>query len=201
MELDEMKILWGEMSERVEEQKILTDKLIMEMTQERYTKRFSKISIYETIGSIICFVAAIILIMNFTKLDTWYLIVMGAFTLGYLILLPILTLTSLNGLRKVKITDKDYKGVLVVFEKAKNRLLFIQRLGIVFNFILMMALIPVAAKITNDNDVFMMDNKLWYYSMMFVMAGVVLFVSRWGYKCYKGITASAENVLKELEGE
>ena len=40
MELEEMKVLWQEMSQQVEKQKSLTDKLIIEMTQQKYAQKF-----------------------------------------------------------------------------------------------------------------------------------------------------------------
>ena len=36
MELEEMQILWTRMSSQLEEQKELTNKLIMEMTQQKF---------------------------------------------------------------------------------------------------------------------------------------------------------------------
>ncbi len=41
MELEEMKTLWEEMSLKVEKQQIVTDQLIMEMTQQKYKNKFN----------------------------------------------------------------------------------------------------------------------------------------------------------------
>ena len=68
MELEEMTSLWNDMSQIVDQQKVLTDKLILDMTQERYENRLRHISIPETIAALICFAVVIYLISNFALL-------------------------------------------------------------------------------------------------------------------------------------
>ena len=38
-----MKSLWNDMSQKVDQQKVLTDKLIIDMTQERYENKLRQI--------------------------------------------------------------------------------------------------------------------------------------------------------------
>ncbi len=199
MELEEMKTLWQEMSERVERQKQLTDTLIMDMTQQKYTQKFNKITIYESIGAVICFIAAILILVNFQKLNTWYLAACGIFTISYLLTLPILVLRSLKTIRGINISTSSYKESIIGFAKAKKQLLLIQKLGIYVNFILFLVIIPVTSKLIGDKDIFMTGGSLWKYGFITIVAIVMIFVSKWGYKCYKNITNSAENILKELE--
>ena len=89
MDLEEIQTIWSEMSDQLEQQKKLTNELIMKMTQERYRTKFDKITFYESIGAVICFLAAIYFLVNINKLDTWYLLACGIFTIAFLILLPI----------------------------------------------------------------------------------------------------------------
>ncbi|MEP3380166.1 MAG: hypothetical protein ABJO28_06260, partial [Maribacter dokdonensis] len=81
MELEEMKSLWEDMSQKVDQQKVLTDQLIMDMTKERYENRMRRISVPETISALICFAAVIYLISNFNLLDVWYLQLTGVLTI------------------------------------------------------------------------------------------------------------------------
>jgi hypothetical protein len=199
MELEKMKTLWQEMSEQIEEQKQLTDTLIMDMTQQKYTQKFNKITTYESIGAAICFITAILILVNFKKLDTWYLAGCGIFTLSYLLTLPILVLRSLKTIRSINISSASYKESIVGFAKAKKQLLLIQKLGMYVNFILFLAIIPVTSKLMGDKDIFMTGGSLWKYGFIAIVAIAMIFVSRWGYGCYKNITNSAENILKELE--
>ena len=199
MEFQEMKSLWEDMSQKVDQQKILTDKLIIDMTQERYTNRFNKILMYESIGAVICFASAIFLIINLEKLDTWYLLACGIITLIFLLILPILVLRSIGKIKRLNIAKDNYKETLVGFYRSKKELLFTQRLGIYLSFVLALVILPVTSKILSNKDLFALEHnaKLWIYiPVLFIF---LFFFSRWGYKSYKSITNSAENVLKELD--
>ncbi|MGB5646492.1 hypothetical protein [Muriicola sp.] len=197
MELKELEILWSEMSQELNTQKKLTNELIMTMTQEKYSNKFQKISTYETIGGIICILAGIFILAKFSMLDTWYLQLCGLFTVIFLFLLPVLTLNSLRRIQKINVADMNLKETLVSFSKAKNQLLFLQRLGIYLSFILMFTILPVASKIMKGKDLFLDINVFYIY--LPIMAIFLFFFARWGYSCYKSITNSAENILKELE--
>jgi hypothetical protein len=199
MELEEMKTLWSEMSEEVEKQKCLTDKLIIDMTQERYKNRFDKILLFESIGTVVCFIIAVFLVANLGKLDNWYLLTFGIFTIFFLILLPILTLRSIYRIKGLNIAKNSYKETIVGFAKAKKELLFTQRLGIYLSFVLSIVIMPVASKILNGIDFFTIEHSAWFWLFLPILFIFLFFFSRWGYRCYKSITNSAENVLKELE--
>ena len=113
--------------------------------------------------------------------------------------LPILVLRSLKTIRGINISTSSYKESIIGFAKAKKQLLLIQKLGIYVNFILFLVIIPVTSKLISDKDIFMTGGSLWKYGFITIVAIVMIFVSKWGYKCYKNITSSAENILKELE--
>lgn len=199
MDLEEIQAVWSDMSDQLEQQKKLTDKIILDMTQDRYTQKFITISTIETFGAVICFIAALYMLFNFYKLDVWYLQVCGVFSIAFLIGLPIITLKSLRGIQKINIAEKNIKDTLVTYSKAKNKVLAIQRLGIYLCFIFMMTCLPVFSKLMKGKDIFQQGSfPLWYVVIM----GVFLaFFARWGYGCYKKITQSAEGILKELEIE
>ncbi len=194
-----MKTLWGEMSLELDRQKNLTDKLIIDMTHERYTNKFNKIFYYESIGAVVCFAIAIYIIINLGKLDTWYLLAFGIFIISFLLILPILVLRSINRIKRLDIATNNYKETLAGFARAKKELLLTQRFGIYLNFILVLAVLPVASKILSNKDLFIIEHsaKLWFaIPTLFIF---LYFFSRWGYRCYKSITNSAENIIKELE--
>ena len=199
MDLEEIQKVWSEMSDQLEQQKKLTDKIILDMTQDRYKRKFSTISKVESLGAIICFISALYFLFNFYQLDTWYLQLCGAFSIAFLIGLPILTLRSLKEIQKINIAEKNIKDTLVTYSKAKNKVLAIQRLGIFLCFIFIMTCLPVFSKLMKDKDIFQQGSfPIWYVVIM----GVFLaFFARWGYGCYKKITQSAEGILKELEIE
>ena len=199
MKLEEMKSLWAEMSIKLENQKCLTDKLILDMTQERYVNKFTKIQMYESVGAIICFAAALIIIINLGKLDTWYLLTFGIITIAFLILMPILVLRSIKSIKHLNLTSNNYKETIISFAKAKKNLLTFQKAGIYLSFLLALVIMPVASKIFNNKDFFNTEHstKFWIVLPLFFVG--LFFFAKWGYRSYQNITNSAENILKELE--
>lgn len=169
----------------------------MEMTQQKYANKFQKISMFETIGGIICLLAGVFVLINFSTLDTWYLQACGIITALILFVLPVITLRSLYRVQSIKITDSTVSETIVNYVKEKNRLLFLQRLGIYLSFVLMLTILPVLSKMSSGKDLFL-ETSAWYIYVP-VMAVFLFFFARWGYGCYKNITQSAEDLLRGVE--
>ncbi len=194
-----MKNLWDEMSLKIDSQQKLTNKLIMEMTQQKFKKRFSTLSLYETAGTVICFAAAIFIILNMDKMDTWYLMTFGIITIGILIFLPILSLSAINGMKKLDLSKNSYKETLIEFLKRKKNMMLVQKFSAGISIFLMWMVAPVFSKIVNGKDFFMQEHSTGLLIFYVATTVGVIFFARWGYGCYKRITASAEKDLKELE--
>ena len=199
MEIEELQATWTQMSEELEKQKKLTNEIIMNMTQERYTSKFRKISFYESLGAIICFIAAFYILANFTKLIGWIELSCGIFTLGFLILMPILVLRSLKDVQRLNIRDNSIRETLLEYTAMKKRLLILQQIGIYASFVLAFTMMPVASRILSNKDFFAVSRGLPFYGGIGLALIVLFFYARWGYGCYKRITNSAEGILKELE--
>ena len=197
MKVEELQSIWTEMSDELEKQKKLTHKIIMQMTQERYTNQLQKIAKYEGIGAIFCFGIALYLLINFSELDTWYLQLCGVFTLFFLLLMPVLVLRSIRNMKRINIVEGTYSDNISAYSKARNQFLFLQRIGIGLAFVLMITTLPVAGKILNGKD-FFEGNQGWYWYLPVMFIFLILF-SRWGYGKYKSITQSAEQILMETQ--
>jgi len=199
MQLEEMKNLWDEMSLKIDSQQKLTNKLIMEMTQQKFRNRFSTLSLYETSGAVICFLAATFILLNLDKMNTWYLMLCGILSLLILIILPILSLRALYGLKKLNLGKNNYKETLMEFSKRKKNVMLIQQFSVGISIVFMWMVAPVFSMIVNGKDFFMQEHSTGL--LLFYAASTigVIFFARWGYGCYKRITASAEKDLKELE--
>ena len=199
MEIEEMKALWSDMSDQLDQQKKLTNEIILKMTQERYTNKFRTISRYETFGALFCLIAFLFILVNIQKLDTWYLMACGVMTLAFIAILPLLTLKLLSQIRNFNILDKSYKEALIGFQKAKKNLLKLQQTAIYISFIILFTSSAVFAKIFGNKDFFLIDRGIKEYLVFAFAFAFVFFFSRWGFNAYKKVTASAENVLNELE--
>lgn len=197
MDWEEINAVWTEMSQQMAYQQKLTDKIILKMTKERYYNRFSKIKLFETLAAIACFIMALVILAQFNDLDTWYLICSGAFMVTYLLVFPILVLSSLYRIQHLDIAGSSYKDTLVRFFKARKDLLLIQRTGIYLNFLFLLVSLPVLVKVFGNKDILLEING-WTWYIPIVIVFMILF-SSWGYKCYKGVSRSAEEILAELE--
>ncbi len=198
MELEEMQIVWSQMSAQLEHQKKLTNKLIMEMIQQRFKAKIGIISKYEGMGAIVCFSAAILLLFQMEKLDTWYLMAAGLFTLLYLIVVPILALLSVSAMRRINLTRNSYRDTVADYVKKQKHFLLTQRVAIYFNFILLLVSLPVVFKVFKNEDLFVSNIQLMYWYIPVMTVFLILF-SRWGYGKYKSVTTSASRILEELE--
>jgi len=199
MELDEIKSMWNQMSQKIEAQEVLTNSLIMQMTQQRYKNSFNTLRTYETSGAIICLIFAVALLFNLDKLDTWYLMACGIMCTVYFFGLPLLTLRSIWNVSRLNISTKNLKQTLTTFYKRKRQMLLIQQLGIAFNFILVVISLPVVVKLSSGKDLFLEPSKMyWYVPVMFIFLAVA---SRAGYSCYKSIAANAQKTLEDLQDE
>lgn len=198
MELEEMQATWSQMSDQLENQRKLNNKLIMEMTKERYKNKIGILSKYEGIAAVICFIAALLLISRFTELNTWYLLASGIFTVCYLIVIPVVVLRSITRMKSIDLTNNTYKETLIDYAKRNRQFLLTQKVGIYLNFILLAASLPVIVKVYNGKDIFITNINLLYWYIPIMTIFLILF-SIWGYGKYKKITASASHILEELE--
>ncbi len=199
MEIEEMQALWSEMSDQLEQQKKLTNEIIMNMTQEKYSNKFKTISRFESLGAIVCFAAALYILFNFSKLEGVIEIGCGIFTLAFLILMPVLVLKSLWSLKNFNIGQKTTKETLVTYTAKKKQLLYLQQLGIYACFVLMFTIMPVTSKIMSNKDFFSIPRDIGFYLGIGLALIFLFFYARWGYGCYKKITNSAESLLKGME--
>ncbi|MEM7186245.1 MAG: hypothetical protein AAF466_06270 [Bacteroidota bacterium] len=199
MELEEMKMLWQQMSQKLEQQRLVTDQIIIEMTQQKYSNRFNKLYFFESLGTVVCVAIAILILVNFRKLDTWYLVTCGAFVTAFLLVMPLLTLRSLQRIKRLSVSQFSYKEMLVRFEKSKHRVLLLQRGSLILSALLAVLILPVFQKIFKNEDLFQQDIELSLWISVGVMLLFLFFFARWGYRCYQSVTRSAEGILKELE--
>lgn len=201
MELEEMQTLWTEMSSELEHQKKLTNKLIMEITTQKFRNRFNTLTLYETSGAVLCFIFSFVILLNLDKMNTWYLMACSIISLAFLTLLPIFTLRAIYRMRSMDLSGNNYKQTLITFTKKKRRLLLIQQIGVVASVFMMWITIPVFSMILNGKDFFQQEHELWLFVFVGVVTLGVLLFARWGYGAYKRITGSAEEMIKDLQDQ
>jgi hypothetical protein len=197
MELEEMKSQWEDMSHKVDQQKILTDQLVIDLTKERFNTKMRAISVPESITALICFAAVVFIISNFNSLDVWYLQLSGVFAIIACLVLPVLSLKSIQKMKSVQISKSTFKETVEAYAKGKSKFMQIQKISFYTSFLVLVALVIVFGKIVKGIDVFTMTEKLNWLVPSGI--GVLFIFSQWVLKKYKKATMSANTILQELE--
>lgn len=192
-----MKSQWVDMSHKVDQQKILTDQLIIDLTKERFNTKMRAISVPESISALMCFAAVLFIISNFNSLDVWYLQLSGVFAIIACLVLPVLSLKSIQKMKSVHISKSTFKETVEAYAKGKSKFMQIQKISFYTSFLVLVALVIVFGKIIKDIDVFTMTEKLNWLVPSGI--GVLFIFSQWVLKKYKKATESANTILQELE--
>src|SRR5258705_13107893 len=196
MEIEEMKILWEEMSLEIEKKNKLTDRMIIKMIQSDYRNKLQNILIPEVIGAFVCLVESLFILVNLQKLNTWYLLACGIVSVLILFLLPIMSLRAIRKIKSINIPDNNYKQSLLEYSRGKLQFVFVQKLSFCLGAVLMLSIIPVMGKLISGTD-FFKTTSLWYwYAIGFPF---FYFFASWVFKRYRKTVSLAENILKELD--
>lgn len=198
MELEEMKIRWETMSAAMEQQKKLTDSLIIKMIRLRYRNSINHVFWAEAISSIGCFALAGYILFNIPQLDKDYLLACGIGAAAILIALPLFSISILQRLRSLNIQANSFKQSLQEYSKGRMRFLSFQKISFYLSALLMVLALPVMGKLIGRKDLFI-EARLW----MWYAVGFIFFcgAASWVFRKYKKATERAENILKELEND
>lgn len=199
MELDEMKTAWAAMSTQIEKQNKLTSTLIMKMTQTQYKNKIRNIFIPELLGAIICLAEAILIAVNYAKLDTWYFLTAGIISAMLLLLLPVLSLRSISKMQAINIAGNNYKQTLIEYAQGKKEFFRVQKISYYLGFVLLIVLVPVMAKIFDGDDI-LAKTKIWIWTIPFGLI-FMFFFAKWVYRYYRKNTLEAANLIEQLDRE
>jgi len=196
MELEEMKSIWTKMSEDLESQKKLTDKMVLNMLRTNYRRKINNIWIPEILGSIICVVAGLYIWLHIERLDNWYLLGCGIISCCIFFFLPVLSIKSILRLRAVDISAINYKESLQLYAQRKKEFVSLQKLGFILGALLLVMILPVTGKLFSGKDLFK-ENWFWiWYPVGFMF---FYYFSRFVFRYYMKSAAGAEAILKEIE--
>lgn len=195
MELDEMKNLWEGMSKKVENQELLTKKLIEKVTEQKYHSKLNKIRYSEIIGAIICYLGAIFLIMNFIKIDPLAEKVFAVIAIGLLLTLPVISLSSLSSMQKLQISSKTYLDTLNDFGKRKIKFQRLQKLNVSLGLFLIIIAIPVLSAIKGVD----LSKTEHFWTLTFPIS-VIAFLgfAIWVLRSYNKSLEATEKLLSEI---
>ncbi|WP_149275815.1 hypothetical protein [Pareuzebyella sediminis] len=199
MELEEMKNLWEGMSQRLNNQKTLTDQLVIEMTQLKYNSKTNFFRNKEFFGLAVAYTMNGIVIYSFESLDTWYLKTTGIVMIIILGILPLFSIDWVKGLRKIELTKSSYKEVLEQFYKTQKRIKQIESIGLIISPFLFVSSSVFFSKIIGNEDLFKL-NMSWTLitSIVLIFIGTIYFIIISNKKKRKQLKF-IEQLLKDLK--
>lgn len=195
MELEEMKNTWGELSKRVEKQEILTNQLIEKITQENYNSKMNKIGYSEFIGTIICYLGASYILMNFTKIDEVLIQVFAGISVALLFILPVISLKSVSAMKNINISSNTYLEIINLFGRQKIRFQKLQKLNVALGLFFMLIILPVLAEIQGKD----LGETPYFWTLIFPLFVLFFLVfSWWVLKSYNKVLSKTEKMLSDI---
>lgn len=195
MELDDLKSTWQNESNDAT-QNYLTTSIIDKMTKEKYHSKIKKITLPEIIGSIVCIIAAGIMVLNFKKLDTVVLQAVGVASIIILLVISGLSVLSLQRLNMKKDLNKPYAETLKIFAIQKLAFYKLQKINIFLCYLLMVTIIILLPKLFGNKDI--TEYKYFWLSTFTTGYIILFFLSKFVSKYYEKTLQQSEELLAEL---
>jgi len=196
MELDDLKNAWQGITKQENEHQNSNTLITEKMIKPKYYSRLKKITYSEITGVAICFAAAVFIGLNFNKLDTVFLQVVGIMSILLLFTLSLISVLSFRQFSKMGDADKPYADTLKEFAIQKIKFYKLQKLNVTLSYLLLVATIVLLSKFFSGRD--LADNK-YFWTFSFTIGYIfLLFYSKWVMKYYRNTLSQAENLLKEL---
>ena len=196
MELDDLKHTWNEAGSSVQKLQSVNPKLVEKMNNQNYRSKVKKITIPETVGSLVCLAAATFIACSFFKLDTVLLQGAGVLSVLLLLLLPIISTLSTWRLGQAGNVHKPYAETLKIFARQKLRFIRLQKLNVALCYLLLVSILVLLSKLMVGKD--LSANKYFWLFSFTVGYVFLLFYSRWVEKYYGKSLQQAEQLLRDL---
>lgn len=196
MELDDFKNTWDEMSKQVKEKQNFNLKTFDKMSKTKLNSNLQKIALPEIFASIICVGCAIFIGFKFHLLDTALFKIVGVASISLFILLPAISLLSIQQLYKSTDIGKSYADTLKEFAIQKIKFCKLQKLNFTLSYLLMAVLIILVTKLFGKNEI---SDNAYFFLIVFGFGYIVLLsVSKWVFKKYNKTIQQTEDLLNEL---
>jgi hypothetical protein len=196
MELEEMRASWVALNQKVEKQRILTDKMIDKMTQEKYKNNLRKVALPEYIGTLICYFGAAYLIINFSKIDGLVFQIFGILSVLLLFTLPVISLKSVRAIKNIKIHSGSYADAIQDYAQRKIMFEKLQKLNVALGLFFLIIFIPTLGSILGKD----ISNIPHFWNLIFpLLTGFFIIFSYWVLKNYNRALKAGEEILSEIK--
>ena len=193
MELEQLKETWD--NAPINNQPFNNSE-IEKMMHKKYNTGMKKIIYPEIIGTIICLLAIVYILLNFQKLDNNYFRATGIISILLLAGISLISLLSLKQLNINQIAGHSHLNVLKSFVRQKILFSKLQRINVLLCYALLLTSIILMAKIFNNYDII----KNYYFWSVSIGLGYIFLLSfsRYVNRTYNNTIQKNEDLLKEF---
>ena len=196
MELDDFKNTWDEMTNRVKEKQNLNLKMFDKKNKMKFHSSLKKILVPEILASVICIGCAIFIGFNFGRLNTIAFKIVGIVAILLLVILPAISLMSIQQLYKAGDINKSYADTVKEFAIKKIKFCKLQKLNFILCHLLLVTVILLVTKLFGRNEI--TDGNYFFITSFGIGYIVLVFFSKWVFKVYNKKIRQTEDLLNEL---
>lgn len=196
MELDDFQNTWEEMSTQLKTNQQLNPKMIDNMSKKKFGSSLNKIKIPEVLGSAICLGCAVFIVFNFNTLNSLAYQIAGVLAILLFILLPAISLRSIQLLHRSADVTKPYSENLKEFAIQKINFCRLQKLNFTLSHLLLVCVILLITRLFGHKAI--TDNNYFFITSFGFGYIVLVFFSKWVLKSYNKTIRRSEELLSEL---
>jgi hypothetical protein len=153
MDMDKIKQIWSDMSDRLDRQEKLSNDIILSMAQQNSKNRLRKIIRFEIASSAWCLVVIAYIGMNINRLNSTISLTAGILSvmlLGAVIVLGVRFICKTNDAIK---TDRSFRETLLQFNRWKKIYHTTKLIESTLGIAILISLAPVAFRLNRSVDI------------------------------------------------
>ncbi len=196
MELEDFKSTWREVTIQLMGKQNFNPKMFDKVSKKKFRSGLLKIVLPEILGSTVCIASVFFIVFNFYKLDQIAFKIAGALSILIFLVLPVLSIISIQQLHKGVDIEKPYSDVVKQFAIRKIKFCRLQKLNLSLSYLLLVSVILTSARIFGRNET--TDSK--YFFIFAFSFGYIFFLvfSKWVSRSYNKTIRQTENLLRDL---
>ncbi len=199
MELEDLKNAWDNARVNEKNPAVLTPEMITQMTKRKYYTKVKPIAYSEIGGTIIILFATVYVCMNFYRLDSILLQVVGTTAILLLLCISAISAYSLWRLNLGALATRSYKETLETFATRQLQFLKMQKINISLSYLLLVTAIVLLSKLVSGKDI--SGHKL-YWILSFTFGYLSLsYYSKWVLKFYEKKIQQSHEILQALTND
>ncbi len=199
MELEEMQAAWSQMSSELDQQKQLTNELIMKMAQQDYSSKINKVLRAEMVGAVICFATIIYVMINFGQFQSWQSQASAIILVITLLIMSVGSLVTLKKMKSIDLQKDNLRATITKYKSYKKFTMQFQKVSIIVGFFVLFASTAVFSVLFSKKDLFLeveLSTMIFPMILGLLIFGTIAFI---GFRYYRKSFEEAQQIIDDLD--